>query len=68
MIVNPDGTPLASPASELSEEDASKDAYFEEIGDVVERMIARHGKDFAIGVLIIAARFVAEDKALIRPK
>lgn len=46
----------------------SKDEFFAEVGDVAERMIAKHGKDFAMGVLIIGARFIAEGKPLTRPK
>lgn len=55
-------------APELSEEDRSKDDFFQEIGDVAERMTTAHGKDFAMGVLILAARFVAEGKPLVRPR
>jgi hypothetical protein len=51
-----------------NEEDRSKDGFFLEVGEVAERMIAAHGKDFATGVLILAARFVAEGKPLVRPK
>ena len=28
-------------------------------------MIARHGKDFAIGTLVLSAKFIAEGKPLI---
>lgn len=55
-------------APELSEEDRSKDDFFQEIGGVAERMTKTHGKDFTMGVLILAARFVAEGKPLVRPK
>lgn len=51
----------------LSDEDLSKDAFFAEVGDVAMRMIEAHGKDFAMGVLIIGARFIAEGKPLVRP-
>lgn len=51
----------------MTEEDRSKDAFFAEIGDVAQRMIDKHGKDFAMGVLIIGARFIAEGKPLVRP-
>jgi hypothetical protein len=49
-------------------DDHSKDAFFAEVGDVAQRMIDKHGKDFAMGVLIIGARFIAEGKPLTRPK
>ncbi|HTW28743.1 MAG TPA: hypothetical protein VME92_16575 [Acetobacteraceae bacterium] len=51
----------------LSPEDFSKDRFFERVGDLAEEMIAAHGKDFAMGVLILAARFIAEGKPLRRP-
>jgi hypothetical protein len=54
-----------SPQPELSEEDRSKDAFFVRIAEVAEAMIARHGKDFAIGTLVLSAKFIAEGKPLI---
>jgi hypothetical protein len=51
--------------SALSEEDRSKDAFFAQIADVAEAMIARHGKDFAMGTLVLSAKFIAEGKPLI---
>ena len=38
----------------------SKDGFFKQIGEIADAMIASHGKDFAMGVLILAARFIAE--------
>lgn len=64
MIVNTGTTPSEA----LNGEDRSKDEFFAEVGDIAERMIEKHGKDFAIGVLIIGARFIAEGKPLTRPK
>lgn len=52
----------------LSEEDRSKDAFFAQIGGVADKMIEKHGKDFAMGVLILCARFIAEGKPLRMPK
>lgn len=52
---------------ELTEEDHSKDEFFAEVAEVAERMIEKHGKDFAMGVLILGARFIAEGKKLSRP-
>ncbi|MGB8397308.1 hypothetical protein [Bradyrhizobium sp.] len=49
---------------ELSEEDRSKDAFYAQIAEVAEAMIARHGRDFAIGTLVLAAKFVADGKSL----
>jgi hypothetical protein len=45
-----------------ADEDASKDRFFGRVGDLAEEMIAAHGKDFAMGVLILAARFIAEGR------
>lgn len=50
----------------LSEEDRSKDAFFVAVAELAEAMIARHGKDFAMGTLVLSARFIAEGKPLIR--
>ncbi len=50
----------------MSDEDTSKDAYFSRVGQLAEAMIAAHGKDFAMGTLVLAARFIAEGKPLIR--
>ena len=49
----------------LSEEDRSKDAFFVQIAEIAEAMMARHGNDFAIGAFVLAAKFVAEGKPLI---
>jgi hypothetical protein len=50
---------------ELSEEESSKDAFFVQIAEIAEAMIARHGKDFAIGAFVLSAKFLAEGKPLI---
>ena len=57
--------PARTAAMELSEEDRSKDAFFVQIAEIAEAMIARHGKDFAIGTLVLSAKFIAEGKPLI---
>ena len=56
---------LRSSESELSEEDRSKDAFFVQVAEIAEAMIARHGKDFAMGTLVLSAKFIAEGKPLI---
>ena len=55
-----------TPAEGVGEEDASKDAFFVRVAEVAEDMIAKHGKDFAMGVLVLSARFIAEGKPLIK--
>ena len=54
-------------AGELTEEDRSKDEFFVKLADVAQAMIAAHGKDFAMGALVLTARFIAEGKPLIKP-
>jgi hypothetical protein len=49
---------------ELSEEDKSKDDFFVQLAGIAEAMIAKHGKDFAMGTLVLTARFIAEGKPL----
>ena len=57
--------PHAPPTSmELNEEDRSKDAFFVQLAEIAEAMIARHGKDFAMGTLVLSAKFIAEGKPL----
>ncbi len=55
-------------ASSLSEEDRSKDEFFVKLAHVAEAMVAAHGKDFAMGALVLTARFIAEGKPLIKPE
>jgi hypothetical protein len=54
------------PMPELSVQDSSKDELFVRQALLAEEMLKAHGKDFAMGVLILAARFMAEGKPLIR--
>ena len=53
-------------AVEPSEEDRSKDDFFVRVAELAEAMIARHGKDFAMGTLVLSARFIAEGRPLLR--
>jgi hypothetical protein len=46
-----------------NDDDASKDLFFQEVGAIADRMIAAHGKDFAMGTLVLAARWIAENKS-----
>ncbi len=41
-------------------ESASKDAFFQQLATIANAMTAAHGKDFAMGALVLAARFIAE--------
>jgi hypothetical protein len=51
----------------MTEDEHSRDAFFRRLGELAEEMIAVHGKDFTMGTLILAARFIAEGKPLARP-
>jgi hypothetical protein len=59
---------IASDVGQLSEEDRSKDEFFVKLARVAEAMVAAHGKDFAMGALVLTARFIAEGKPLIKPE
>jgi hypothetical protein len=50
---------------DLTEEERSKDAFFVQMAEIAEAMIARHGRDFAIGAFLLSAKFLAEGKPLI---
>ena len=50
-----------------SEEEKSKDMFFEKLAELSQEMIDAHGKDFSMGALVLAARFIAEGKAFTRP-
>jgi translation initiation factor 2B subunit (eIF-2B alpha/beta/delta family) len=49
---------------QLTEED-SKDQFFKELAELSERMVAAHGKEFSMGALVLAARFIAENKPFV---
>ena len=44
-------------------ESVSKDKYFQQLATIANEMTAAHGKDFAMGALVLAARFLAESEA-----
>ena len=46
----------------MSDESSSKDGFFERLGLLSDEMIEAHGKDFTMGALVLAARFIAEGK------
>ena len=54
----------ASAHPEMSPEDLSKDKFYVQLGELAEAMIASHGKEFAMGTLLLSARFIAEGKSL----
>lgn len=50
----------------MNDDQASKDRFFEQLGSLSDAMVAAHGKDFAIGALVLAARYIAEAEARAR--
>lgn len=57
---------MPPPNVEISGEDHSKDAFFVQVAEVAEAMVAAHGKDFAMGTLVLSARFIAEGRPLVK--
>ena len=50
-----------------SEEEKSKDVFFRKLADLSEEMIKAHGKEFSMGALVLAARFIADGKSFENP-
>lgn len=48
--------------AELTAEEISKDRYFKETTALAKEMIAAHGRDFSIGALVLAAKWISEGK------
>jgi len=51
-------------SNEESSEERSKDECYDKVAAIANTMIELHGKDFAMGTLVLAARFIAEGKPL----
>ena len=56
------------PMPGLDNDDRSKDELFVRLAFVADAMIKAHGKDFTMGALVLAARFIAEGKPLVKRK
>jgi hypothetical protein len=48
--------------TELTPEEQSKDEFFVRLSQLSEEMVARHGKEFSMGALVLAARWIAENR------
>ena len=48
--------------NKLTPEEESKDKYFQQVAKLAEEMVAEHGKEFSMGALVLAARWIAENK------
>ncbi|MER2509885.1 hypothetical protein [Amaricoccus sp.] len=46
----------------LTAEEVSKDAFFTRLGTLAQEMTEIHGREFAMGALVLAARWIAEDR------
>jgi hypothetical protein len=57
-----DANTMEAPAQ--TDEERSKDEFFRRLAAIGEDMIAAHGRDFAIGALVLLARFLVEGKEL----
>ncbi len=51
-----------APPIELTAEERSKDAFFQRIALIGEEMIAAHGREFATGAFVLAARWISEGR------
>lgn len=49
-------------AAELTDEEKSKDAFFQRIALIGEEMIAAHGREFATGAFVLAARWITQGR------
>ena len=58
-----DSNGSAGSAGSAGSEAASKDAFFQQLANIASAMTAAHGKDFSMGALVLAARFIAEGEA-----
>lgn len=46
----------------LTDEEKSKDLYFQRIAAIGGEMIEEHGKEFATGAFVLAARWISEGR------
>ncbi len=46
----------------LTDEEKSKDAFFQRIAAIGGEMTEKHGKEFATGAFVLAARWISEGR------
>jgi hypothetical protein len=46
---------------------STKDRFFEQLAAISNEMVGAHGRDFAIGTLVLAARYIAENAPTAEP-
>jgi hypothetical protein len=47
---------------QMTDEERSKDEFFQQVAKLSEEMVARHGREFTMGTLVLAARWIAENR------
>ena len=47
----------------MSHDIPTKDSFFAQLALISDQMVATYDKDFAMGALVLAARFIAEGEA-----
>ncbi len=51
-----------SNAAAADPDQESKDRFFERLAEIGKEMTSAHGRDFAMGAFVLAARWLAENK------
>jgi triphosphoribosyl-dephospho-CoA synthetase len=51
-------------ATSSTDESRSKDEFYRQLSLLTDAMSAAHGRDFTVGTLILAARFIVQGKQL----
>lgn len=54
--------PMQTQQAQLTAEEESKDAFFQQLAKLSQEMVASHGKEFSMGALVLAARWIAENR------
>ena len=58
---------MSQAAPTLTPGEQSKDEFFQRITRIGEDMIAAHGREFATGAFVLAARWISEGKMGAKP-
>lgn len=68
QTINPMSSEQEPPTQEQepAEGEITKDEFFRRVAVIADDMIGAYGREFAMGALILAARFIAEGKSFNR--
>jgi triphosphoribosyl-dephospho-CoA synthetase len=55
---------MQNDTADATEESQSKDEFYRQLILLTDAMSAKHGRDFTVGTLILAARFIVQGKEL----